>query len=128
MIPFYFPNGAVSSAPRASALQIPAGTRADLRSPSRKQWPSQPSQGQYGPRPARGQRVAIGDDLATHVFAGATDPVELLSSPERGASSAGQIMPTSMIMLRYSNAGAAKQVASRQQPPSRGPVPSRSSW
>jgi hypothetical protein len=69
--------------------------------------------------PATASVAAIGDDLAARVFAGATDPIELPRSPGHGAIPADQAAPTSMIMLRYPNAGTAKQVASRAIPSSK---------
>jgi hypothetical protein len=69
--------------------------------------------------PATASVAAIGDDLAARVFAGATDPIELPRSPGPGAIPPGEAAPTSMIMLRYPDAGAAQEVVSRATPSSK---------
>jgi hypothetical protein len=51
-----------------------------------------------------------------HVFAGATDPIEVPSRPEGAAITPSQAAPTSMILLRYPDPGTAEQVASRAAP------------
>ena len=68
--------------------------------------------------PVTASVAAIGDDLAARVFAGTTDPIELPRSPG-GAIPLDEATPTSMIMLRYPNAGSAKQVAARITPKSK---------
>jgi hypothetical protein len=75
--------------------------------------------------PATASVAGIGDDLTARVFAGATDPIELPRGAEEGPITPGQAAPTSMILLRYPDPGAAKQVASRAAPASKktaGPV------
>jgi hypothetical protein len=72
-----------------------------------------------GHAPATASVAAVDDDLGAHVFAGATDPIEVSRSSGRGAIPPGQAAPTSMIMLRYPSTGTAKQVASRAAPTSK---------
>ena len=66
--------------------------------------------------PVTASAAGIGDDLAVHVFAGATDPIEVPSRPEGAAITPIQAAPTSMILLRYPDPRTAEQVASRAAP------------
>ena len=66
--------------------------------------------------PVTASAAGIGDDLAVHVFAGATDPIEVPSRPEGAAITPSQAAPTSMILLRYPDPGTAEQVVSRAAP------------
>jgi hypothetical protein len=75
--------------------------------------------------PATASVASIGDGLAARVFAGADFPVEVPRGAEGGAITPTQNAPTSMILLRYPDPGAAGQVASQAAPTSKktaGPV------
>jgi hypothetical protein len=68
--------------------------------------------------PTAASVVGIGDDLSARVFGGATNPAEPPRSAGAAAPNPGGATALSMIMLRYPDVGTARQVASREAPPS----------
>ena len=69
--------------------------------------------------PATASVAAIGDDMTARVFAGTDFPVELPPGAEGAAIRPNPDALTSMILLRYPDAGTAGQVASRATPTSK---------
>ncbi|GAB3787576.1 hypothetical protein [Nocardioides ungokensis] len=69
-----------------------------------------------GHEPATASVAGIGDDLAAHVFNGATDPIEQPARPAGAEATPNESALTSMILLRYPDPETARQVASRAAP------------
>ena len=69
--------------------------------------------------PTAASVAAVGDDLSARVFAGTDFPVELPRSPAGDAVAVSRAAPVSMLVVRYPDPAAAKQVASRVAPKSK---------
>jgi uncharacterized membrane protein len=63
--------------------------------------------------PSAASIAAIGDDLSAHVFAGASNPIEVSRSSGAQGLLPDQATAVDMIMVRYAAPDTAKQVASR---------------
>lgn len=79
--------------------------------------------GSHGPTTA--SAVAVDDQLGARAFVGATNPIEVPAHRDGATTISGEDAPTSMVLVRYPDAGAAKDVAAHATPPSKktaGPV------
>jgi hypothetical protein len=66
--------------------------------------------------PTTASVAGIGEDLEARVFAGGAEPVEMPVHAEASAVTPTGSAPTSLILMRYPDPGAARQVASQAAP------------